>query len=81
MSAVEHAPAEVHGNARAERRRRLLLACGIVYGVVYVISNDLIAASAHHGYSRRDRVVSELSAGSAPTRPSLIATLPSTPTS
>lgn len=61
---------------RAGSRRKALLACGIAYGVVYVVSNDVIAASAYPGYSRRDQVVSELSAVSAPPRPFLIAMLP-----
>lgn len=57
------------------RRRRLLLGCGIAYGVVYILSNDAIAASFYRGYSRLDQTVSELSAVSAPTRPFIITML------
>jgi hypothetical protein len=46
--------------------RVLLLACGILYAVLYPVINDVVAASLHHGYSRIDQAVSELSATGAP---------------
>jgi len=54
----------------------VLLSCGIAYGVVYVISNDLVAATIYDGYSRMDQAVSELSATSAPSQAFLRAMLP-----
>lgn len=75
MSTVGNAPAAARGHARAELSRRVLLACGIAYGAVYVVSNDVVAASAYPGFSRRDQVVSELSAVGASPRPFLIAML------
>jgi hypothetical protein len=59
-----------------EPMRRLLLTCGIGYGVFYVVTNDIVAALSYEGYSRMDQVVSELSAVSAPSRPFLMTTLP-----
>ena len=56
--------------------RRLLLACGAVYTVTYVLANDVVAASLISGYSRRDQAVSELSAVGAAARPFLVAMLP-----
>lgn len=46
--------------------RKPLLACGPLYGLTYVIANDVIAAAIHDGYSRRDQAISELSAVGAP---------------
>lgn len=54
-------------------RQDLLLAGGILYAGTYVVANDGIAASAHHGYSRVNQAVSELSARGAPGRPFLAA--------
>lgn len=52
--------------------RKLLLACGIVASVFYVVANDVIAASLYPGYDRIARPVSELSATYAPSRAVLI---------
>ncbi len=54
----------------------MLLACGIAYGLVYIVTNDLVAATVYPGYSRMDQAISELSAISAPTRVFLVAMLP-----
>ena len=54
----------------------MLLACGVLYGLVYVVGNDVIAATIYPGYSRMDQAISELSATSAPTRAFLVALLP-----
>ena len=50
----------------------VLLACGIVAPVFYVIMNDVIAASLYPGYDRIARPVSELSATYAPSRSVLV---------
>jgi len=55
---------------------RALLACGIAYAVLYVVANDVVAASLYQGYSRLDQAVSELSATSAPTKSFLQTMLP-----
>jgi len=55
---------------------RVLLACGVLYGVVYFFAADVIAASVYDGYSRMDQAISELSGTSAPTRWFLTAMLP-----
>jgi hypothetical protein len=47
--------------------RIALLACGLLYAVLYPIVNDAIAATLYDGYSRMDQAVSELSATGAPT--------------
>lgn len=56
--------------------RRALLACGLLYAVLYPIVNDGIAATLYDSYSRMDQAVSELSARGAPTRAFLTATVP-----
>jgi len=61
---------------RRVRWRRVLLACGCAYPAVYVITNDVIAASLYDRYNRMDQVISELSANGASTRPFLAAMLP-----
>lgn len=55
---------------------RVLLVCGVVYSVLYVIASDGIAATLYDGYSRMDQAVSELSGTAAPTRWFLTAMLP-----
>ncbi len=54
----------------------VLLACGIGYGVGYIIANDVIAASVYDGYSRADQAISELSGTGAPSRAFLTAMMP-----
>lgn len=56
--------------------QRGLLACGIGYGVAYVVANDVVAATIYEGYSRRDQAISELSATGAPSRAFLNGMLP-----
>jgi hypothetical protein len=48
--------------------RQALLACGILYAVLYPIVNDMLAAAMYDGYSRMSQAVSELSAVGAPSR-------------
>ena len=55
---------------------RVLLACGIAYPLLYVVENDVIAATRYEGYSRMSQAISELSAKDAPTRKILAETLP-----
>lgn len=55
------------------RLRQVLLACGIVYAVLYPVANDLVAATMYDGYDRISQAVSELSATGAPPRPFLAA--------
>lgn len=55
---------------------RVLLACGVLYALFYVVINDVVAASRYAGYSRLSQAISELSATSAPTRALLSATIP-----
>jgi hypothetical protein len=53
-----------------------LLACGIAYGLGYVITNDVIAAGMWDRYSRIDQAISELSSTEAPSKGFLTAMLP-----
>jgi hypothetical protein len=46
----------------------VLLACGVVYPLAYIVANDVIAAAIYDGYSRVDQAISELSATEAPSR-------------
>lgn len=52
--------------------RRILLACGILASVLYVVANDVIAAGLYPGYSRISQPISQLSATFAPSRPFLV---------
>jgi hypothetical protein len=51
---------------------RLLLICGVLAPLYYVVVNDVVAAMLYPGYDRISRPVSELSATYAPSRPVLI---------
>jgi hypothetical protein len=68
-TSIERAPLEMRHDAPAGTTRisarQALLACGIVYALLYVIVNDVIAATLYDGYSRRSQAVSELSATGA----------------
>jgi hypothetical protein len=73
-------PRHAHSVAQVETRRisprQALLACGLVYAVLYPIVNDAIAATLYDGYSRIDQAVSELSATGAPTHTFLTVIVP-----
>lgn len=56
--------------------RKALLACGVLYGLAYVVFNDAIAATIYDGYSRLNQAISELSSPDAPSRAFLAAMLP-----
>lgn len=58
------------------RVRQALVACGVLYAVLYPVVNDGIAATMYDGYSRTSQAVSELSAVGAPPRPFLTAVGP-----
>jgi len=72
---IRQAPHEVRRKFRDQaarlNMRRALLACGILYAVLYPVVNDAIAATLYPGYSRTSQAVSELSATGAPPRPFL----------
>jgi hypothetical protein len=57
---------------RHPRLQMVLLACGIVAPVFYIVMNDVVAASLYPGYDRIARPVSELSATYAPSRSVLV---------
>lgn len=57
---------------RQEAIRKILLVCGIVASLLYVIANDVIAAMRYPGYSRISQPLSQLSATFAPSRPLLV---------
>lgn len=52
--------------------RRILLGCGIVASVLYVVT-DVIASLRYPGYSYADQQISELLAKDAPSRPFMVA--------
>jgi hypothetical protein len=56
--------------------RQALLACGVLYAVLYPVVNDAIAATIYDGYNRTSQAVSELSATGAPPRSFLMAVGP-----
>jgi hypothetical protein len=56
--------------------RKVLLACGIAYSLLYAVINDVVAAALYDGYSRTSQAISELSATGAPTRTLLTALVP-----
>lgn len=53
-----------------------LLACGVLFSLLSVVANDVIAATLYDGYSRMSQAISELSATTAPTKDFLTALLP-----
>jgi hypothetical protein len=65
-------PAESSGRAGLLFTDRILLVCGILAPVLYVVANDVVAAGLYPGYDRIARPVSELSATYAPSRPILV---------
>jgi hypothetical protein len=65
-------PAESTRRAGLLFTDRILLVCGVLAPVFYVVANDVVAASRYPGYDRIARPVSELSATYAPSRPVLV---------
>jgi len=80
MSAMGGTHHQLRRDATSSKYRKpfhhALLACGIGYGVCYVIANDLVAAGMWANYSRIDQAISELSGTEAPSREFLTAMLP-----
>jgi hypothetical protein len=76
MSASIRSALHVRDDAREQRAsvkvHQPLLACGILYALLYPIVNDVIAAAMYDGYSKTSQAVSELSAVGAPSRGFLI---------
>lgn len=58
------------------RRTQVLLACGVLYTVLYAVVNDVLAAGRYDGYDPMSQAVSELSAIGSPARAFLTATFP-----
>ena len=58
------------------RLTQVLLACGVLYAALYVILNDVVAASLYEGYDPLSQAVSELSATGSPARAFLTAVFP-----
>jgi hypothetical protein len=52
--------------------QQVLLGCGVVAPLLFVVANDVVAAARYDGYDRIARPVSELSATYAPSRPVLV---------
>jgi hypothetical protein len=52
--------------------RKILLGCGIVSSVLYIVS-DVLGTLRYPGYSYADQEFSELTAEGAPTRPLMVA--------
>jgi len=55
-----------------EVARKILLACGILSSVLYIVANDVVAAMSYPGYSRISQPISQLSATFAPSRTILV---------
>lgn len=55
---------------------RAMLTCGVLYGLTYVVANDLVAGLLYDGYDPIDQAISELSAKGASTRTILVVMLP-----
>ena len=62
--------------ATVGRLTQVLLACGVLYAALYVILNDVVAASLYEGYDPLSQAVSELSATGSPARAFLTAVFP-----
>jgi hypothetical protein len=59
--------------SRSVARQSLLLACGILAALVYLIAHDVLAALFYDGYSASSQTVSELTSVGAPTRTAALA--------
>lgn len=68
MAALPHTSLKKYVNFT----ERVLLACGILSPLYYVVVNDVVAAMLYPGYDRISRPVSELSATYVPSRPVLV---------
>jgi hypothetical protein len=76
MSVLEK-PGHLSNDSASVRSQRWLLLCGVLYGMFYVVGNDVVAAWLYgEGYSRTDQAVSELSGTSADSQAFLRAMIP-----
>jgi hypothetical protein len=77
---IDRAPESLGHDVPARGARatlsKVLLACGVLYALLYVVANDVIAATLYAGYSRMSQAVSELSATGAPTSTFLTVLVP-----
>jgi len=71
-----HDARQIPSKASRTSLTRTLLACGLLYSLLYAFINDVVAAELYEGYSRTSQAISELSATRAPTRALLTSTLP-----
>jgi hypothetical protein len=58
------------------RLTQILLACGVLYAVLYVAANDVVAAGLYEGYDPVSQAISELSATGSPAKAFLAAIFP-----
>ena len=58
------------------RITQVLLACGVLYAMLYIVANDVLAASLYEGYDPVSQAVSEPSATSSPAKSFLTAVFP-----
>ena len=58
--------------SRHDLVRKVLLVCGIVASLLYIVANDVVAAMSYPGYSRISQPISQLSATFAPSRTFLV---------
>ena len=75
-SALGEARRGIQEQTASVKLNQALLACGMLYALLYPIVNDVIAAMMYDGYSRTSQAVSELSAVGAPPRGFLTALSP-----
>jgi hypothetical protein len=73
---LDQARREFREQTASVKVHQALLACGMLYALLYPIANDVIAATMYDGYSRTSQAVSELSAVGATPRGLLTAVSP-----
>ena len=74
--ALDQVRSDFQGQTASAKVHQALLACGMLYALLYPIVNDVIAATMYDGYSRTSQAVSELSAVGATPRGLLTALSP-----
>jgi hypothetical protein len=58
--------------SRHDLVRKVLLFCGVLSSLLYIVANDIVAAMSYPGYSRISQPISQLSATFAPSRTVLV---------
>lgn len=76
MSTIGETPRHVPSGRSDTFAVKVLLACGVLYAVLYAVINDVIAATLYPGYSRISQAISELSATAAPSKGLVDAVVP-----